>query len=65
MITAHMENNEKIRMKLGEVAFYEKEVYMSAISYYEIKRDLAKDATRKLDIFEEFCNEIKILFLHR
>lgn len=60
-----MENNEKIKMKLGEVAFYEKEVYISAISYYEIKRGLlARNATRKLDIFEEFCNEIKILFLN-
>ena len=64
IITAHMESNEKIRMKLGEVSFYEKEVYISAISYYEIKRGLlAKNATRKLDIFEEFCNEIKIIFL--
>ena len=52
-------------MKLGEVAFYEKEVCISAISYYEIKRGLlARNATRKLDIFEEFCNEIKILFLN-
>ncbi|KYK28569.1 MAG: twitching motility protein PilT [Theionarchaea archaeon DG-70-1] len=64
IITAHMENNEKVRMKLGEIAFYEEEVFISAIRCYEIKRGLlVKNATRKLDIFEGFCREIRILFL--
>lgn len=64
IITAHMEYDKRVRMKLGEIAFYEEEGCMSAISYYEIKRGLlARNATRKLDIFEEFCSEIKILFL--
>lgn len=64
IITAHMRNNETVRRNLVNISLYEKEVYISAISYYEIKRGLlAKDAIRKLDIFEKICKEIRILFL--
>lgn len=59
-----MRNNETVRRNLVNISLYEKEVYISAISYYEIKRGLlAKDAIRKLDIFEKICKEIRILFL--
>lgn len=58
-----MGNNEKVRQNLENISLYEKEVYISAMSYYEMKRGLlAKDATRKLDIFEKICKEIRILF---
>ena len=56
-----MGNNGTVRQNLEDISLYEKEVYISAISYYEIKRGLlAKDATKKLDIFEKICKEIRI-----
>ena len=59
-----MKNNKRIRMRIMEKAVYGKRVFMSGISYYEIKRGLlAKNATRQLDIFETLCTKIRILFL--
>ncbi len=42
----------------------EEYLFISCITYYEIKRGLLYvNATRKLSIFNEFCQEVTILFL--
>lgn len=59
-----MKNNEKVKRKLQEVAFWGKEVFMNGISYYEIKRGLLDiNAKKKLIIFDEICKRFKILLL--
>lgn len=64
IITAHMKGNKRIREKLKEIAVYGNKVFMSGISYYEMKRGLlAKNATKQLNIFDELCKKIRILFL--
>ena len=64
IITAYMRDDEKIRMKLKEIVIYGKKVFISGMSYYEIKRGLlAKKATKQLNIFNELCRKIRILFL--
>ena len=64
IITAIMKGNDKIKRKLQMVIFQESEVFISGISYYEIKRGLlASHATRKLKIFNEICKRFKILLL--
>ncbi|MFQ6062272.1 MAG: hypothetical protein ACE5J9_03745 [Methanosarcinales archaeon] len=64
IITAIIKNNEKIKRKLQETAFYSKEVFINGISYYEIKRGLLTvNATKQLNIFDEICKKFRILWL--
>ncbi|NES73545.1 MAG: type II toxin-antitoxin system VapC family toxin, partial [Okeania sp. SIO2D1] len=56
--------NQKIRDKLLEVYTREQDIYISCISFYEVQRGLLYvNATRKLSQFNEFCQEVTILFL--
>lgn len=64
IVTAILKKNEKIRKKLEEVAFRGEEVFISAITYYEIKRGLlATNATRQLSNFNKLCQEYQVLLL--
>lgn len=64
IITAHMKDDGNIRMKLEEAAIYGGRIFMSGITYYEIKRGLlARKAIKQLNIFDKLCKEIRILFL--
>ena len=64
IVSAFVNQNQKIRDKLLEVYTREQDIYISCISFYEVKRGLLYvNATRKLSQFNEFCQEVTILFL--
>ncbi|MEH2358131.1 type II toxin-antitoxin system VapC family toxin [Nostoc sp.] len=53
-----------VNNKLQEVNLRGEEIFISCITYYEIKRGLlAINATRQLADFHQFCKDYKILFL--
>jgi tRNA(fMet)-specific endonuclease VapC len=50
--------------KLREVTRSGNQVFLSCITYYEVKRGLlAVNATRQLADFHQFCNDYEVLFL--
>lgn len=64
IVSAIVNNDRRIRQKLWEVDVQEEDLFISCITYYEVKRGLlAVNATRKLTTFNEFCRDITILFL--
>ncbi len=64
IISARMQNHEKVEAKLNAAANAEEPVFMSGVSHYEIKRGLlAVNATRKLKIYEEIRQDFQMLFL--
>lgn len=64
IITAHLKNNQKITNKLEELRLQGRKVFISGISYYEIKRGLlAVNATSKLSAFNNLCRRYRILLL--
>lgn len=53
-----------VNNKLQEVNLRGEEIFISCITYYEIKRGLlAINATRQLADFHQFCQDYEILFL--
>jgi tRNA(fMet)-specific endonuclease VapC len=64
IVTAIVKKNERIAEKLEEVKFEKKELFISCITYYEVKRGLlAVNATRQLSSFDKFCQKVTLLFL--
>ena len=64
IVSAIVNKNERLTEKLLEVDVRGEEVFISCITYYEVKRGLlAVNATRKLSIFNEFCLGVTVLFL--
>ncbi|MBA3922597.1 MAG: type II toxin-antitoxin system VapC family toxin [Nostocaceae cyanobacterium] len=64
IVTYILKNNQTIINKLDKVTELGEEVFISCITYYEIKRGLlAVNATKQLDAFAELCSEFIILFL--
>jgi tRNA(fMet)-specific endonuclease VapC len=64
IVSAIVNKNERLAEKLLEVDVRGEEVFISCITYYEVKRGLlAVNATRKLSIFNEFCLGVTVLFL--
>jgi len=64
MITAILKRNENVNRKLDKVSSQEKEVFISCITFYEIKRGLLyAKATRQLSEFEQLCNKYKVVLL--
>lgn len=64
IVTAQLKNNQKVKDKLSQVGNQGEEVFISCLTYYEIKRGLlAVNATSKLFAFDEFCNEIRVILL--
>jgi tRNA(fMet)-specific endonuclease VapC len=53
-----------VNNKLQQVNLRGEEIFISCITYYEIKRGfLAINATRQLADFHQFCKDYEILFL--
>lgn len=53
-----------VNNKLREVNLRGDEIFISCITYYEVKRGLlAVNATRQLADFQQFCSDYEILFL--
>ena len=64
IITAHLKNNQRITNRLKEVRSQGQKVFISGISYYEIKRGLlAVNATSKLSVFNDLCKSYRLLLL--
>ena len=64
IISAWINNNQRVRAKFREMLSYGETLSMSGINYYEIKRGLlAVNATRKLRDFEAIRQTIEMLFL--
>ncbi|MDJ0795796.1 MAG: type II toxin-antitoxin system VapC family toxin [Calothrix sp. MO_167.B12] len=64
IVTAIGKKNKKITDRLNEVELQGEEVFISCITYYEVKRGLlSTNATRQLLEFHEFCQEVTVLFL--
>lgn len=61
IVTAILKRNEKIGQKLAEVSVLEEELFISCITYYEIKRGLLRaNATRQISEFNEFCQDVTV-----
>ena len=64
IVSAFVNQNQKIRDKLQDVDIRKQNIYISCISFYEVKRGLLYvNATRKLSTFNRFCQKVTILFL--
>lgn len=64
IVSASLKQNVIINLKLEESSRLEIDIYISGITYYEIKRGLLRtNATKKMVLFEEFCQDYPILFL--
>jgi len=63
VVSAMIKKNEIVQRKLEDISFDKSRVFISGITYYEVKRGLiASNATRKLAEFERICRRIPILF---
>ena len=64
IITALLKKNEKVNRELDKVSSQEQEVFISCITFYEIKRGLLyAKATRQLSEFEQLCKKYKVVLL--
>ncbi|MDJ0519869.1 hypothetical protein [Dapis sp. BLCC M229] len=64
LVTAILKQNQIATKKFKQVKFLEEYLFISCITYYEIKRGLLYvNATRQLSKFSKFCQEVTILFL--
>ncbi len=64
IVTAQLKNNQKVKEKLRELGNQGEEVFVSCLTYYEIKRGLlAINATSKLSAFNELYKEIRVVLL--
>ncbi|MDB9372211.1 type II toxin-antitoxin system VapC family toxin [Nodularia sphaerocarpa] len=64
IVTAIIKQNEKVSNKLASLNRQNQGVFISAITYYEIRRGLlAIKASRKLVDFEKLCNDYPVLLL--
>ena len=59
-----LKRNKKVEKKLGDVILLGEEVFISCITYYEVKRGLlAVNATRQLADFKQLCSDYEVLYL--
>ena len=63
VVSATIKNNEAVQNQLYKASVYKRRVFISGITYYEIKRGLiASNATTKLSQFNKLCQEYPVLF---
>ncbi len=61
-VSAILKQNKTVMNRTEKAEQDQKEIFISAITYYEIRRGLlAVNATRKTEIFEAFCDAHEIL----
>ncbi|AFY56079.1 putative nucleic acid-binding protein, contains PIN domain [Rivularia sp. PCC 7116] len=64
IVTYILKKNLTLNNKLRQVTRYGEEVFISCITYYEVKRGLlALNATRQLADFHQFCIDYDVLYL--
>lgn len=64
IVSAILKRDSRIIEKLEDVGLKGQEVFISSITYYEIKRGLFYvNASRKISDFDQLCNRVRISFL--
>ncbi len=64
IVSLAVRDNLKIKAKLQSIEFRGIDIYISCITYFEIRRGfLAVDAPKQRERFEDFCQKYPILFL--
>jgi tRNA(fMet)-specific endonuclease VapC len=64
IVSYSLKKNTTINNKLRAVSFLGSEIFISCITYYEIKRGLLSvGASRQLADFHQFCIDYQVLFL--
>lgn len=64
IVSASLKQNIKIGLKIIEIRRQGQFISISGITYYEIQRGLLRsNATKKLVLFQQFCQDYPILFL--
>lgn len=59
-----IKNNFKIKRKLEAIKFQRKRIYVSCITYFEIRRGfLAVDAPKQRERFNQLCQDYQIILL--
>ncbi|HEY9799551.1 MAG TPA: PIN domain-containing protein [Leptolyngbyaceae cyanobacterium] len=62
IVTYILKRNPTVEQRFREVRRLKQDVFISCITYYEVKRGLlAINATRQLADFQQFCEIYKIL----
>jgi tRNA(fMet)-specific endonuclease VapC len=62
IITAILKDNEIVKERMTKAVLAGDEIFVSGISYYEIKRGLlAANAIRQLNLFIQFCTKFTVL----
>ncbi|MBD2665403.1 hypothetical protein B6N60_02770 [Richelia sinica FACHB-800] len=65
IVSASLKQNLKIALKITEMRRQGELLAISGITYYEIQRGLIRtNATKKLALFQQFCQDYPILFLN-
>jgi len=66
IVSAFINNIGDIKSQLYQISGEGKEIFISIITHYEIRRGLlAANAVRKMKIFEQFCIEFKVLLFDK
>lgn len=64
IVSASLKQNIEIGLKITEIRRQGEFLGISGITYYEIQRGLlSSSATKKLALFQQFCQDYPILFL--
>jgi tRNA(fMet)-specific endonuclease VapC len=64
IVTAIVKKNEMVNNKLEEVTFLGQKIFISCITYYEVKRGLLyANASKQLSAFKGLCRKAGLLFL--
>jgi len=64
ILTAILKKHEKVNRNLDKVSSQEQEVFISCITFYEIKRGLLyAKATKQLSEFDQLCKKYKVVLL--
>ncbi|NET01419.1 MAG: type II toxin-antitoxin system VapC family toxin [Sphaerospermopsis sp. SIO1G2] len=64
IVSLAIKNNISIKQKLAIIKFAEIDIYISCITYFEIRRGfLAVDAPRQRERFNQLCQQYPIIFL--
>lgn len=65
IITAIMKRNEKVKTRAQQAILKGDDIFINAISYYEIKRGLLyKDADTQLKFFDKICEKYDLVLLN-
>ena len=64
IVTAIIKKKETINLKLREVRINRQKLFISCLTYYEVKRGLMyANATRQLSLFNSLSTEATLIFL--